>query len=86
MEFDSKLRKVVKCAFWRARHGKKSGSEWCNVCVPGKSANYAGSRLGSKLMNRCKPENKDTKEHGNMLKILLKLKEGSWTGTLEDGA
>ena len=29
-----------------------------------------------KLMNRCRPEKKDTKEHGQRLNIILKFEEG----------
>ena len=41
-----------------------------------KCVGHAWCRLGPKLMNHCRPEKTDTKEHGKMLKILLKLEEG----------
>ena len=44
---------------------------WSRTC-----SGYAPSRLGPKLMNRCRPESQGAKEHGNMLKIILKLEEG----------
>ena len=57
-------------ALRRARHGEKSGPKWWGVgVVP------SGCRLGPKLMNRCRLEKRDTKEHWKMLKIILKLEE-----------
>ena len=44
---------------------------WCRKC-----SGFARCRLGPKLMNRCKPEEKGTKEHRKMLKIILKLEKG----------
>ena len=44
---------------------------WCTKC-----SGYARCRLVPKLMNRCRPEKKDTDEYGNTLKIILKLEEG----------
>ena len=37
---------------------------------------WFGCRLGPKLVNRCRPEKKDTKEHGKTLKTILEVAEG----------
>ena len=44
---------------------------WCRKC-----SGYAQWCVGTKLMNRCIPEKKDTKEHGKMLKNVLELGQG----------
>ena len=38
-----------------------------------KCSGYARCRLETKLLNRCRPEQKNTKEHGKMLKLILEL-------------
>ena len=44
---------------------------WCRRC-----SGYARRRLGLELMNRCRPEKKDTQEYVNMLKIIVELEDG----------
>ena len=70
MEFNPDLKKKRRSALGRTRHSENSGPEW-EACSEG----HARCHLGPKLMNRCKPE-KDTKEHGQMLKHILELKKG----------
>ena len=47
---------------------------WCGA--ESVRSSYARCRLGPKLMTRCRPESKDTKQHGEMLKIVHNLEEG----------
>ena len=56
-----------RVSFGKTHYGKKNGQEevliWCRKC-----SGRARQRMGPKLMNCCKPEQVDTKEHGKMLK------------------
>ena len=52
---------------------------WCRKC-----SGYARCRLGPKLMNRCRPESKDTKEYGKCCLIILQ-KEECQTEARKDG-
>ena len=45
---------------------------WCDAA----SVRVFHGVLGPKPMNSCRPEKKDTKEYGQLLKIILKLEEG----------
>ena len=77
--------KMEKCAFGRARHGKKVDPNgealvWCREC-----SGLPCCRLGPKLMNRCRPEKKDTwnsrKQSSNSKKERYQtrtLKDGTW--------
>ena len=44
---------------------------WCRIC-----SGCALCRLEPQLTKHCRPEKKDTKENGKMLKRILKLEEG----------
>ena len=44
---------------------------WCRKC-----SGCARQRMGSKLMNCCRPEQVSTKEHGKMLKRIQILEDG----------
>ena len=61
-----------------ARHGEESGPHWRSVgvgwCI--KCSGHARCRLGPRLMNRCRPERKDTNRYGHFLKIIIELEEG----------
>ena len=49
-------------------------SVWCGKC-----SGCARCRLGRKLMNRCRPEKIDTKEHGKMFLSVLDRNARGWS-------
>ena len=66
-EFSS--RRAMRRQTWRRRGTMMDGS--CRKC-----SGSARWRSGPKLMNRCSPEEVDTKEHGKMVKRILTVEKG----------
>ena len=53
-----------------------SGSKWRSLNLGAESVRVTrGKGCGPKLMNQCKPEKVDAKEHGKMLERILVLEE-----------